>query len=170
MKKSLLNDIKQKAEQLPGILDAVLIDSSTIVASEWVRWKCRFGCTGYSNCLTCPPYAPTPSETNEYLKCYSKAILLHSHEYRKLRAAVLKTEKDAFLSGLRKALGLSAGPCNLCASCALDEGCRHPDKSRPSLEACGIDVYTTVRSNGLKIEVLTSTDQTPDYYAIVLLD
>jgi predicted metal-binding protein len=170
MKKALETQLIKKAESLPGVEKAAIMDASTIVIAEWVLQKCKFGCSGYGACLTCPPHSPPPEKTAEMLKSYKKALLLHAHEYRKVRRATRKMELEAFLSGLPRAFGMSAGPCDLCKTCALEEGCRHPDEARPSLEACGVDVFTTVQNNGFPIRVLTSTDQTPDYYSIVLLE
>jgi predicted metal-binding protein len=170
MKKSLEKQLVKKAKSFEGIAGAAVIDAATIVVADWVRQKCRYGCSGYGACLTCPPFAPSPSETAELLKDYSKALLIHAHAYKKIRVATRAMELEAFFAGLPAAFGMSAGPCDLCKECSLDDGCRHPDDARPSLEACGVDVFTTVKNNGFHIEVLTSTDQTPDYYSIVLLD
>jgi hypothetical protein len=32
---------------------------------------------------------------------------------------------------------------------------RHPEQARPAMEACGIDVFSTVRKAGLPIEVVS---------------
>jgi len=170
MKKSLEKQLVKKAESLEGIAGAAVIDAATIVTADWVRQKCRYGCDGYGSCLTCPPYAPAPAETAVLLKSYTKALLLHAHNYKKIRKATRAMELEAFFAGLPAAFGISAGPCDLCAECALAEGCRHADMARPSLEACGVDVFSTVKNNGFPIQVLTSTSQTPDYYSIVLLE
>jgi len=44
------------------------IMTDTVVVSQWVRFKCRYGCKGYAKHLSCPPYAPTPSETAAMIK------------------------------------------------------------------------------------------------------
>jgi predicted metal-binding protein len=170
MTKTLEKQLVKKALSIAGVESAAIIDTETIVTGEWVRRKCRYGCTGYGACLTCPPHSPTPDKTAEMLKSYTKGLLLHSHKFRAVKRATLQMEKEAFLSGLPRAFGMGAGPCTLCKECALDEGCRHPEEARPSIEACGIDVFTTVKNNGFTIRVLDSTGQTPDYYAIILLE
>jgi predicted metal-binding protein len=76
-------------------------------------------------------------------------------------------ERELFLAGYYKAFGMGDGPCFRCgqdeSSCALGDGCRFPELMRPSMEACGIDVYKTVRDNGWQIEVVqTRSDQTTD--------
>jgi hypothetical protein len=34
-----------------------VIPAKTIATAEWVRLKCRFGCDGFGQSLTCPPYS-----------------------------------------------------------------------------------------------------------------
>jgi predicted metal-binding protein len=170
MTKALEKKLIKKAQSIEGIEKAVIIDASTIVTAAWVRQKCKFGCSGYGASLTCPPNSPAPDQTAELLKSYKKGLLLHSHNSRNLKHAALEMEREAFLAGFHAAFGFGAGPWRLCKECALEDGCRHSEEARPSLEACGIDVFTTVRNNGFTINVLTSTGQTPDYFAAVMLE
>ena len=44
-----------------GVQEARVIDPKTVVAAEWVRLKCQFGCDGFGKCLTCPPHSPAPA-------------------------------------------------------------------------------------------------------------
>jgi len=78
-------------------------------------------------------------------------------------------EREAFLQGYHKAFAFGAGPCNLCKSCP-EEGCKHPDKARPSMEACGIDVFTTARSNGYPIEVVVDESSEQNYCGLLLIE
>jgi predicted metal-binding protein len=102
------------------------------------------------------------------LKFYRFALLIQGYEHTDIRTIVLTLEREIFLDGYFKAFGMGAGPCQLCDRCA--KSCRHPDKTRPSLEACGIDVFTTVSSNGLPIRVLKTYGCKGNYYGIVLID
>jgi len=61
---------------------------------------------------------------------------------------------------------MGSGPCNLCDRCG--KFCRYPSQARPSMEACGIDVFNTVRANGFAIEVLRTTSCEANYYGVVL--
>jgi predicted metal-binding protein len=151
-----------------GAKDAKVIPAKSIVAAEWVRMKCRFGCGGYGGCLTCPPDSPAPDETRRMLGFYTKALLVQGGGHTGIRELVVKLEREIFLDGYFKAFGMGAGPCELCRTCA--KTCRHPYDTRPSLEACGIDVFTTVRANGFPIKVLRDTGCTGHYYGIVLIE
>jgi predicted metal-binding protein len=159
------------AGQRPGVKAAKIVTGAAVETAPWVRLKCQFGCDGYAQCLVCPPYTPTPDDMRKVLDSYRRAILLHFEPDVNVKATVVELEREIFLRGAWKALGLGAGPCYLCQCCALQVGeCRHAERARPAMEACGIDVFTTVRKAGLPIEVVRTTRQCPNYYGLVLVD
>jgi predicted metal-binding protein len=152
-----------------GAIGARVVSPATVATAEWVRWKCRFGCDGYGACLVCPPHSPTPGETRALLDGYRRAILFEAG-YREPRKIALGLEREIFLAGHHKALGLGSGPCPLCRACALEGGCRHQEKARPSMEACGIDVFATARRHGFAIEVVRTLRDPAHYFGLVLVD
>jgi predicted metal-binding protein len=158
----------KKARKL-GALGAKLIDPSNVDTDAWVRWKCQFGCGGFGSSLVCPPHTPTPDETRKMLDGYKRAVLFESPP-GKAKQIAAALEREIFLSGRYKALGLGSGPCRLCEECALDEGCRHPREARPSMEACGIDVYATARKHGFTINVVRERDDPQHYFGLVLIE
>lgn len=153
-----------------GAADARVIKASTIRCEPWVRLKCQFGCGGYNKRLTCPPFTPTPEETARAVGCYRRAILIHAADNDIVNEIVPKLEREIFLSGYFKALGFGSGPCRICKRCDTGALCKYPYLARPSMEACGIDVFTTVRTNGLDIEVVRTKRQKGDYYGVILVD
>ena len=157
----------KKAEDL-GARDTKIIPVDSVVTEEWVRLKCRFGCDGYGKKLTCPPYSPTPEETKRALANYRWALLIHGDEYSDINEIVARLEKEIFLEGYYKAFGMGSGPCSLCARCP--QFCRYPEDARPSMEACGIDVFATVKNNGFPIEVLKTTQCKGNYYGVIFME
>ena len=162
-----------------GITNAKIIDTKTIVVANWVRLKCQYGCGSYGSHLTCPPYSPTPDYTQAMINEYEKALLIQIEKIpprqelrisRKLRRIVAGLERELFLNGYYKAFGMASGPCRLCRSCDTDEPCRYPDVARPSMEACGIDVYQTVRNNNFKLEVVKTEDSCCTYNGLILIE
>lgn len=177
--------LKNRAEIHP-------IDPGDIVISEWVRWKCMFGCKGYGKHLSCPPYVPGPEATRKLLKEYKKAYLIHfkgipgmesidpdeipENWHPFLTRLILwvhntayELEQHAFYQGYYKALAFAAYPCLFCEDCVAEQSkgvvdvslkrdCRHAEKVRTSMEAAGIDVFETVRKQGLPIEVIPCKD------------
>lgn len=152
-----------------GALEAKPIEPASVVTAEWVRWKCRFGCGGYGSSLCCPPHSPTPAETRRLLDCYTRAILVHCKPGTRVKPIVAALEREAFLAGYYRAFALGEGPCHLCEECNL-ERCIHAREARPAMEACGIDVFATVRANGYPIEVVTDRSCDQNYYGLLLVD
>lgn len=171
-----LEDFCRKAIEL-GAAKAKIIRAEEVIVADWVRLKCQYGCGGYGERLTCPPYSPTPSETRKVIAGYRRAILLKFRSCQEcgdqpvvnIHQFIAEMEREVFLSGYYAAFGMACGPCDLCTQCNLKE-CQKPDLARPSMEACGIDVYATARKAGFKIEVLTRRDQIPRCFALVLVE
>ena len=118
--------------------------------------------------MTCPPYSPTPEQTKRMLAHYKYALLIHGDEHTDISRIVSALEKNIFLDGYYKAFAMGAGPCTLCAKCA--KSCRYAERARPAMEACGIDVYSTVRANGFPLEVLKTKTCKENYYGVVLIE
>ena len=68
-----------------------------------------------------------------------------------------------------KAFALKAGRCRLCEKCNLQH-CVNPTKARPSLEACGIDVFALARDNGFGMDVVTGPITKLEIYGMVLVE
>ena len=153
-----------------GALEAKVIAATSVRTAPWVRLKCRFGCDGYGGTLTCPPYSPTPEETRAAVDCFEKAILIHGDEHTEISRVAAALERELFLAGYYKTFAFGSGPCRACRSCDVTQPCKKPAVARPSMEAAGIDVFATVRSNGFRIEVLTSEECEPDYFGLVLVE
>ena len=155
-----------------GMIDPKVIRVKNVVVGEWVRWKCKYGCPNYGMWLTCPPYSPTPTETRALLKEYKRALLFRMKpDKRKMLKALTDLERRIFLGGHRKALAFSGGSCQLCRVCNLPSRiCRKPNIARPSMEACGIDVFGTARRAGYKISILKDRNSEFTYFGMVLVD
>ena len=102
---------------------------------------------------------------------YTTALLLHCPTHGVDTLEIISgLEREAFLSGYYKAFGFSAGPCSLCDHCDVGKTCCHTEQARPSMEACGIDVYKTARTAGYPIEVVKNHGCPENYYALLLLE
>jgi predicted metal-binding protein len=159
-----------------GVDDAVIVKTSKVFTAPWVRTKCQFGCGGYGQRLCCPPHSPTPEQTRAILDSYSRAILLHRHWQKGYKTVkdfndvLVDLERTIFLDGFHKAFSMGSGPCTRCAACNLSGGCVHPEKTRPSMEACGIDVFATAREHSLPISVVRDHNEERDIFGLVLVE
>ena len=162
-----------------GIDEAKIIDPGSIVTAEWVRLKCQYGCSGFGESLCCPPHTPTPDVTRKVIDTYRKAILLHqrilkgkgrTERARTFREAIVPLEIEMFLDGYYKAWSMGCGPCDRCKECNLSGPCRHGLDARPSMEACGIDVFQTARNNDFTIKVLRVHGEEMNLFGLVLVE
>jgi predicted metal-binding protein len=158
-----------------GVSGAKGINPPTIVTGEWVRMKCQFGCPGFGKRLTCPPHTPMPDTTRKVLDSYEKAILLHQRLRKGERSKgfnqiVVRLEREIFLDGYYKAWSMGSGPCHLCQECDTNGFCQHGYQARPSMEACGIDVFKTARDNGFPIEVVRTHEDDRNIYGVILVE
>lgn len=117
--------------------DAKEISSDDIDVSQWVWFKCRYGCKGYGKHLGCSPYAPSLDDTRRMVDAYPLGLLLwfegvpdHSefgpeeipedfHTWyadliRRVNGTVYELEKTAFNDGFFKAFGFGGYPCIWC--------------------------------------------------------
>ncbi len=162
-----------------GAFWSKIIDAKNVITAEWVRLKCQYGCGMYGMCLTCPPFSPTPEYTGRMLKDYSKALISVFHipgekkervRRKKLRKDVANLEREMFLDGYYKAFGMACGPCNLCRECTLSYPCKYEDFARPSMEACGIDVYATLANVGYKLKVVRTYGEGCEFCSMILIE
>lgn len=163
--------------------EAKEIDPATVVTAPWVRLKCRYGCAGYGREYCCPPDTPTPEQTKAILEHYRRAVLFHYAAAKREGESRRKTlskffddlvelEGELFKDGFYKAFVMLSGPCSKCDPCAKRKGepCYFGTRARPSMEACGIDVYETARSNGFPIQPLRHKDESQNIYCLMLVD
>jgi predicted metal-binding protein len=169
-----------------GATTAKVISTENVFVDAWVRQKCQYGCGGYGRYFTCPPYSPTPDETQKVLQGYEYAMLI---EFSGLKTGVgnpdiheimFDLERLAFLNGLYKAFAYAGGPCRFCQSCPASEIenpnkfsrrlCKNPSKVRPAMEACGIDVFKTARMADIEIGVVQNTGDCFKRFGLLLLD
>jgi predicted metal-binding protein len=165
-----------------GFADFAWIEARAIVVARWVRMKCMFGCDAYGTQACCPPNVPPVDECRRFIREYSTAVAFHfvkrvenPEERRAWAAAIydglLRVEREVFLAGHEKVFMLPMSSCMICAECAsAKEECRRPEQARPTPEALGVDVFSTVQTLGLPIRVLSGYDEAMNRYAFLLVE
>jgi len=184
---TISQDILEKIEQLAkelGFGEVHLVHTSEIVAARWIGLKCRYGCAKYNTSWCCPPAAPELETIREMLAEYDLALMLvresnNEQFYRNASArrrfqikqwkSTVALERKLFLMGYYKAFGFPADTCALCKQCAYPEQCKFPNEKRPSLEACSIDVFQTLKRLGKPAGLARSVNDTYHSYSLILL-
>ena len=151
------------------MLNAKVIATDMVLIDERVRAKCSTPLCGcYDTNANCPPHAPNLDFTRKLVKNFRYAIFIRlgvpSDEaagnkmqneglpgpaYLRNYEIVSKIESAAFYDGYHLAVGFAGGPCNIilchndeCSALILGQSCRHPLKSRHSMEGVGMDVFS----------------------------
>jgi len=145
------------------------IDADSVVTAPWVTYKCQFGCSSYGKNNCCPPFTPTYNATREILRSYRKGILFRMHHLKDVTPSAVQIAREMFLDGYYKVIAFGAGCCQKCANCSIGN-CKFPGQTVPSMEACGIDVFATVRKNGVEIHTLREKGQLKNCFGLILFE
>ena len=161
----LLSSLPSGGGGLPyPIHEKAFIGTERIVFSAEVRGACEKNCCGrYGKCWMCPPGAGEWTVLRDGFLKYKNAFvyttchaLEDSFDFEGMQdAGALHAKNDERLAELLLSEGgdfalAGAGSCKLCEKCSYpDAPCRHPDKARRSLEACGIDVVSLASVCGI---------------------
>ena len=166
-----------------GADGAVVMESSDVVQNRACLDMCRQNaCGAYGNCWMCPPDAGDIETLMALVPSYRFAMVFQivraledcfdiesmgkaGAELNAL-ARKIRGEAKAFLNDF---LVLGAGGCRACKVCAKMQGlpCRKPDEALLSLEACGVDVYQTVKDTALKYN---NGENTVTFFGMMLFD
>ena len=152
-----------------------------IVTAPWVHLKCQFGCPHFGKNYCCPPYTPIWEQTRKIIDSYKKVILLHIEwtkgeqvvqKIKKFSEIMVNLENEMALDGYYKAFCMLPTHCMLCEECNLVRNlpCTSPQKVRPSMTSCGIDVYQTARESGFDIHPLRAADEAGNIFGLILVE
>jgi len=165
-----------------GFADFKWINTKDIVVSQWVRFRCLYGCSSYGKSGACPPHVPPVEDCRKMISEYKDSVVFRFQKQvahpedrkewgRKTNLKLLELEKEVFLSGYFKTLLIPFDSCGLCEICSGNRiDCKNPKMIRPGAEALGIDVFSTVKSIGYPIKVLKDYSETMNRYAFLLVD
>lgn len=148
-----------------GIHEYKFISPDMLTFSEAVRQACAANlCGRYGKSWACPPGAGDWQVLRDRFLTYKNAFIyttVHEIEdsfdfegmaeggkrHSEVDNALLDHLKD---TGVKFELA-GAGSCDICGKCTYpDAPCRHPDRMRHSMEACGMDVVQISRDAGIK--------------------
>jgi predicted metal-binding protein len=171
-----------------GAADAVILPAEQVPVDARVRLKCVVPrCLRAGETPNCPPNAPSLDVVREAFDRFSWVVLFKRHVepladyapgtgrttaekrqtlafHGKTNEIVCEVERQAYTDGYHLAMGFGGGSCKdyLCQGMIcqfLDSGrCRFPHRSRPAMEAMGIDVLSLINTVGWKAYALAADD------------
>jgi len=146
------------------------IGPDELVVEDWVRAKCQYGCLNYGKNLSCPPFSQEPDATRRMLSEYTWALWIVAKTDYQVAEASWRIESAAFFQGHYKAFGMAAGPCKICPTCDLANGCRFPNRARPAMESLGINVIATAEALGYTPRIVQPGEWCTQFFGCVLVD
>jgi len=177
-----MEEIRSYALDL-GAADAKFLSSSMIPVKEALADICREpGCPGYGVSGHCPPFSMTPPQFKELLENIETALFFkfevpsevllteERHEVSRLiHQTAAAVERFAMQCGYTRSRGFAAGSCKklFCDSFArcrvvFENGpCRHPDLSRTSMSAVGVDFSTLTPLLDWRLEIIGAASSDP---------
>jgi len=141
-----------------GADEMKLIDPKQVVTGPWLKFKCQFECPLYGTRATCPPQTPNHKETREILDSYQTAILFHCKRQANTGEMARKAVRQLTLEGYYKAAAFGNG-------CGSDE-----PSTVPAMEACGIDVFETVKNCGFESPQTSEGENFINFWGLVLVE
>ncbi|MBQ8884747.1 MAG: DUF2284 domain-containing protein [Clostridia bacterium] len=156
------------------------IPTSEITFSKAVVEACEANyCGKYNATWTCPPAVGKLDELRKKYSSYRYAyVFTTKHEIEdcfdiegmfSAKKDHEKTEEELMplLKG-KECEMLGAGGCSVCEKCTYpDEACRFPNRARPSIEACGVDVTDLARKCGINY---INGENTVTYFSVVFFN
>jgi predicted metal-binding protein len=186
----LAQDLERYREQAlaMGATQAKIVKAEAIPVDERVTLKCQIPrCFGYGVSAHCPPNTMKAAELKDLLQKYHWAVFFIKEvppevivrdkatikervaAYQQVFKIVNELESMAFYDGHYLAFGFAAGSCRH-TYCGQQEGCQAMEgkrcrfalRSRPSMEAVGIDVYKMAAQAGWDIYPIGSDAKPED--------
>lgn len=100
---------------------------------------------------------------------FQYGLLFRCHEMKIVTPLAVRAARELFLDGYYKVIAFGSGPCKKCANCSA-ERCNFPGQTVPSMEACGIEVFATVRNNGLEIHPLREKTEVQNHFGLLMVE
>ena len=146
----------------PRVHAAAIVPTVKLRFSEEVVSACKANfCGRYNTTWTCPPGVGTLEELKARILAYAQVLVFTTcHEIEDsfdIEGMGRGREEHGRIADqviaalpLERYQALGAEGCGLCTKCTYpDAPCRFPERAKPSIEACGIDVVHLARTCGI---------------------
>ncbi len=164
-----------------GFTEAKFIHAPQIVTSRWVRLRCQYLCHHKRQSDVIPPFSPTTEEINDTLEEYKFGLMVrrevaipletdHQSLWGEFEQAMIEAENEAFIRGYGKAFAMAVGNCLFCHHDDSMRPCDFAGKSRPTLEAVGVNLSDTLEMIGWSEYLVRDEDNAFQFFGILLLE
>lgn len=137
-----------------GFTEIKFVHTAQILTAKSTRLRCQYTCRHTRQSDFTPPFSLSTEDARQMLDEYKYGLMMRTElahpfdqpfeqVWRDFEGALLKIEQIAFIRGYGKAFVLAAGNCLFGHHDDSVRPCEFPGKSRPTLEAIGIDLHET---------------------------
>ena len=177
-----LKELEEKREEF-GIHQLGVLDTDKLSFSTGVRELCEANsCGHYNRSWTCPPGVGTFEECKAKILTFNKMFVYTTkhqledsfdiegmEDGKRVHGEISARIRDFFKENYQgEMLILSADGCNICEKCTYpDAPCRFPDRSFPSVESYGVEVYRLAQE--LEINYINGVN-TVTYFGCIAFD
>lgn len=163
-----------------GLTEAKFIHAPQIFTSRAIRLRCRYTCCQAHQSATVPPMSPSAEETRAVLDEYRFGLVLRREEplsdkdirevWREFAGVILGLEGECIVRGYPRAFAIAIGTCLYQHSDDTLRPCDYPMKSRPTLEATGIELHDTLEMVQWQDHVVREAGDPLQLFSVLLLD
>jgi len=163
-----------------GLTEAKFVHAPHIITAHSSRLRCQYLCHSEGKSKSCPPHSPTHEDTIKILEEYRFGLMLRREiapgaegdpaEWAAFHASLLQAEGESFRRGYSKAFALGVGNCIYQHLSDATRPCDFPGKSRPTLEAIGVNLTETLDILGWDAYLVRKPADPFQMFALLLLE
>lgn len=164
-----------------GFTEMKFVHMPQIVVARWIRQRCLYVCQARRQSDFCPPFSPAAEDTARTLEDYKFGLMVRREqplpfpdgspsEWRAFEQAMADAENECFVRGYGKAFAIAAGNCLFCHHDDQHRPCDYPGKSRPTLEAIGVNLHDTLDMIGWDQYLVRDPHDPFQFFGLLLLE
>jgi predicted metal-binding protein len=163
-----------------GLTEAKFVHAPHIITAHSTRLRCQYLCHTKGQSAVCPPSSPTQLDTIKILEEYRFGLMLRREieagtekdpeVWASFQAAMLFAEGESSRRGYSKAFAIGVGNCIYQHLSDDTRPCEYPGKSRPTLEAIGVNLTETLDILGWDAYLVRKPQDPFQMFALLLLE
>lgn len=164
-----------------GLSEVKFIHAPQIIVAQSSRLRCQYLCQQQRQSANCPPFSPTHTDMRTVLDEYRFGVMVRREtkfadadepmaEWAQFQSSMLEAEGESFRRGYSKAFAVAIGNC---IYQHLDDSMRPCDfegKSRPTLEAVGVNLTDTLEIIGWDRWLVREPGEAFQMFGLLLLE
>lgn len=156
------------------------IYSAQIAVGAGIRQRCQYSCAHAHQTTLSPPLSPDAPATRHLLDEYRYGLIVRrevpisdedfNRIWRRFSEKMLEFEQESFIRGYPKAFVPAVGSCLFGHADDSLRPCEYAGKSRPSLEAIGINLGETLDLIGWEAYITRDADEPFQMFSFLMLE